>query len=63
MLHGDLTELLYNKRQDLSAVERASARIRSSRRLTYDDIQLIADSPHWNPRKFWRWPPAEERRH
>ena len=59
-LHGDLTELLYGKRQDLTAVEQASARIRSSRRLTFDDIQLIADSPHWNPRKFWRWPPAHE---
>ena len=36
-LHGDLTELLYNKRQDLTAVEQASARIRSSRKLTYED--------------------------
>jgi len=44
----------------IRAVEQASARIRSSRKLTYDDIQLIADSPHWNPRKFWRWPPAGE---
>lgn len=59
-LHGDLTELLYHQRQDLSAVERVSARIRSSRRLTYEDVQQIADSPHWNPRRFWRWPPADE---
>ena len=53
-LHGDLTKLLYGQRQDLTAVERVSARIRSSRRFTYEDIQQIADSPHWNPRKFWR---------
>jgi hypothetical protein len=53
-LHGDLTELLYGKRQDLSAVEQVSARIRSSRKPTCEDIQLIAESPRWNPRKCWR---------
>jgi hypothetical protein len=59
-LHAELTSQLYGKPQDLAAVERASARIRSSRRLTYEDIQLIADSPHWNPHRFWRWPTAEQ---
>ncbi len=53
-LHGDLTELLYNQRQDLSAMKRVSWRIRSSPRLTYEDSQQIADSTQRNPRTFCR---------
>ena len=43
-LHTELTEIRFSRRQDLGDIERAVAHVRSSRQLTYDDIEKIRDS-------------------
>jgi hypothetical protein len=55
-LHSTLTERAYSKVQDLAAVEGTAKRIRSSRRLRYEDLQAIVKSEHWSAESFWRWP-------
>lgn len=57
--HGELTELLYRRHQDLAAVEKAASGIRSGRKLDYEAIQTIVDPTLWDGSEFWRWPSRE----
>ena len=43
--------------QDLNRIEDATAKVRSSRQLTYDDIEKIRDSTIWDANVFGYWPP------
>lgn len=56
-LHAELTKIRYDRVQDLNRIEDATARVRSSRQLTYDDIEKIRDSAIWNADVFGYWPP------
>ena len=47
-LYSDLTEILYGRRQDIERIENATAKVRSSRQLTYEDIEKILDRGVWN---------------
>ena len=59
-LHTELTEIRFGRRQDLGDIERAVAHVRSSRRLTYDDIEKIKDSRVWDANLFGYWPSRSE---
>lgn len=59
-LHTELTEIRFGRRQDLDDIERAVAHVRSSRRLTYDDIEKIRDSRVWDADLFGYWPSRTE---
>lgn len=59
-LHSDLAEILYKRRQDIQRIEKATAQIRSSRRLVYEDIEKILDREIWNADMFGYWPQREE---
>ena len=59
-LHTELTEIRFGRRQDLGDIERAVAHVRSSRQLTYDDIEKIHDSRVWNADLFGYWPSRAE---
>ena len=60
-LHADLTSLLSKRPQDLTAVEKAVARVRSKSALRYEDIRVIVESPHFSAgRQYWSWPDREE---
>lgn len=59
-LHGELSQRCYQRRQELEQVEKAAKRIRSSRRLTYDDLQVIINPVWWDAGEFWRWPTREQ---
>ena len=59
-LHTELTEIRFGRRQDLAEIERAVAHVRSSRQLTYDDIEKIRDSRVWNADLFGYWPSRVE---
>ena len=59
-LHAQVTEIRYGRAQNLAGIEKAVARIRSSRRLTYDDIARIRDDKIWNADAFGYWPPRDE---
>lgn len=55
-LHNEVTRLRFGTAQDLSVVERAAARIKSSRRLIYDDVYAIAAAPERGRlRTLLRW--------
>ena len=58
-LHAKVTELRYGRAQNLDRIERALAKTRSSRRLTYDDIERIRDGAVWNADAFGYWPPRD----
>ena len=47
-LYSDLTEILYGRRQDIMRIENATTKVRSSRQLTYEDIEKILDPGVWN---------------
>jgi len=59
-LHGDLSEKLFGRRQNLEEVEAKAQQVRSSGRLTYDDIEVIRNEEHWSGGQFWHWPSREE---
>ena len=60
-LHNEVTRLRFGRAQDLSVVERAAARIRSSRRLIYDDVYAIAAAPEFGVGMvYWQWPTRTE---
>ena len=59
-LHARVTEIRYGRAQNLERIEDAAAGVRSSRRLTYDDIEGIRDSEIWNADVFGYWPPRSE---
>lgn len=59
-LHARVTEIRYGRTQNLAGIEEAAAGIRSSRRLTYDDIEGIRDGRIWNADTFGYWPPRDE---
>jgi hypothetical protein len=59
--HRELTEKLSGKPQDLDALEKAVARARSQRTLTYATVQAIVESPNFAAgRRFWSWPTRAE---
>lgn len=59
-LHNELREISFGRRQDLGDIERAVAHVRSSRQLTYDDIEKIRDSRVWDADLFGYWPSRAE---
>ena len=60
-LHNEVTRLRFGAAQDLTVVERAAARIRSSRRLIYDDVCTIAAAPEFGVGMvYWQWPTKTE---
>ena len=59
-LHAKMTEIRYGRSQNLDEIEQAVARIRSNRRLTYDDIALILDDKALNADVFGYWPRRDE---
>ena len=59
-LYSDLTEILYGRRQDIKRIENATAKVRSSRQLTYEDIEKILDRGVWNADMFGYWPKRQE---
>ena len=59
-LHAQVTEIRYGRAQNLTEIEKAAARIRSNRRLTYDDIEKIRDRQIWNADVFGYWPSRTE---
>ena len=59
-LHAQVTEIRYGRAQNLTGIEKAAARIRSNRRLTYDDIEKIRDRQIWNADVFGYWPSRTE---
>ena len=59
-LHAQVTEIRYGRAQDLARIEKAVARIRSARRLTYDDIARILDDEALNADAFGYFPPRDE---
>ena len=59
-LYSDLTEILYGCRQDIKRIENATAKVRSSRQLTYEDIEKILDRGVWNADMFGYWPKRQE---
>lgn len=59
--HRELTEKLTGKPQDVDALERAVAGVKSKRALTYATVQTIVESPHFAAgQRFWNWPPKAE---
>ncbi len=59
--HGELVARLSGHADNLEAVERAVARARSSRTLTYAVITAIVESPHFSAgKRFWQWPTKAE---
>ncbi len=59
--HRELTEMLTRAPQDVGAIERAVAKARSKRALSYATVQAIVESPNFAAGKsFWAWPPREE---
>lgn len=59
--HRELTEKLTGKPQDLDAIERAVAGVRSKGTLTYDTVRAIVESPNFAAGfKFWSWPSRAE---
>jgi hypothetical protein len=59
--HRELTEKLSGRPQDLDAIERAVAGVRSKRALTYSAVQAIVESPNFAAGKsFWAWPARED---
>ena len=59
--HRELTEKLTGKPQDLEAIERAVASVRSKRAITYDAVKAIVESPNFAAgTRFWSWPTREE---
>ena len=59
-LHGRVTEILYGHKQDIHMIQDRLAHVRSSRRLTYDDVEKIRDSDVWNADMFGYWPPQSD---
>ena len=59
-LHARVTRIRYGRAQNLERIEDAVAGIRSSRQLTYDDIERIRDSEVWDADAFGYWPPRSE---
>lgn len=59
-LHSDLTDILYGRRQDLKKIEDRISKVRSSRQLTYEDIENMRDPKIWNTDMFGYWPQREE---
>lgn len=59
-LHLELTEIRFGRTQDLREIERAVAHVRSSRRLTYDDIETIRGRRVWDADLFGYWPSRAE---
>lgn len=60
-LHAHLMHLVTGQLQDLTVVEKAVGRVRSSGALRYRDIQAILESPHFSAgRQYWSWPGRAE---
>ena len=58
---GELVEPLSGHADNLEAVERAVARAKSSRTLTYSVIEAIVEAPHFGAgKRFWQWPTKAE---
>ncbi|MCY4498414.1 MAG: hypothetical protein OXC14_14135 [Rhodospirillaceae bacterium] len=55
-----MSEALYGRRQDLQEIQRRSADIIKTGRLTYDDIETITHAESWRGGTFWQWPTSEE---
>ena len=53
---GPLTKIRYGRVHHLKTIEDAAANIRSSRRLTYDDIETIRNNQVWDADVFGYWP-------
>lgn len=59
--HRELTEKLTGKPQDVDAIERAVAGVKSKRALTYATVQAIVESPNFAAgQRFWTWPSRAE---
>ena len=59
--YRELAEKLTGKPQDSDAIERAVARARSKRSLSYATIQAIVESPNFAAgQRFWHWPTRAE---
>lgn len=59
--HRELTEKLTGQPQDLDAIERAVAKVRSKRTLTYETVRAIVESPNFAAgQRFWAWPTRAE---
>ncbi len=59
-LHPKVTEIRYGRTYDLRRIEGEVGVIRSSRQLTYDDIERIRNSDVWNADVFGYWPARSE---
>lgn len=53
-LHGKVSLQVFGQLQDLKKVEATTRTIRSSRHLTYEDIESIKNQELWNGAYFWR---------
>lgn len=59
--HRELVEKLTGQPQDLDAIERAVAKVRSRRTLTYETVKAIVESPNFAAgQRFWAWPARAE---
>lgn len=58
--HGDVTRALYGTPQDLREVQRRTAAIVASGRMTYDDVETITQTGLWRGGVFWQWPTRDE---
>ena len=59
-LHAQLMRIRYGYAHGINRIEGASAGIRSSRRLTYEDINTIRNNDVWNADVFGYWPSRTE---
>ena len=60
-LHDELKRLHYRRRGgDIVQIEKELAGVKSSRRLTYQDLEKIRDSRVWNADDFGYWPDRSE---
>ena len=55
-LHPRLTRIRYGREQNLDRIRVESNHVRSSRRLTYEDVERIRNAEIWNADQFGYWP-------
>lgn len=59
--HHELLQILSGHKQDVDAIERSLAKVKSHRHLTYATVQAIVESPNFKAgRQFWTWPSKDE---
>ena len=59
-LHGKLTKIQYGQSHNLDEIQKYMERVRSSRRLTFDDVRHIRDAKGWDRHEFGYFPPRGE---